>query len=117
MPHLLWGLWEVAVDVFLQVRGMSGRPFLVYVDSVPQEFVLQRWRLRHVPQLGGIGGPAEGLTVIVTGPTRWTSRISPSCPIPCCDSQHITQVGASGSLCRPSAKCSGPMPAVVQWHR
>ena len=32
--------------------------------------VPQRFRLRNLPGVDSIGGPAEGLTFIVTGPTR-----------------------------------------------
>ena len=41
--------------------------------------LVQRLYLRNVPALDDIGGPAEGCTCIVTGPTR---HVQQGCPGP-----------------------------------
>ncbi len=72
MPDLwerVTGLFAVTVDVFTQVSITSASA------STPRVAFnhpgLQRIRLRGVPAIDSVGGPAEGLTYIVTGPTRY----------------------------------------------
>ena len=72
MPDLwerVTGLFAVTVDVFTQVNTTSASA------STPRLALnhpgLQKLRLRGVPAIDNVGGPAEGLTYIVTGPTRY----------------------------------------------
>ena len=72
MPDLwerVTGLFAVTVDVFTQVSITSASA------STPRVAFnhpgLQKIRLRGVPAVDSVGGPAEGLTYIVTGPTRY----------------------------------------------
>ncbi len=72
MPDLwerVTGLFAVTVDVFTQVSTTSASA------STPRLALnhpgLQKLRLRGVPAIDSVGGPAEGLTYIVTGPTRY----------------------------------------------
>ncbi len=72
MPDLwerVTGLFAVTVDVFTQVSTTSASA------STPRLSLnhpgLQKLRLRGVPAIDSVGGPAEGLTYIVTGPTRY----------------------------------------------
>lgn len=71
MPDLwerVTGLYAVTVDVFTQVSitsvSASTEPIALNHPG------LQKLRLRGVPAIDSVGGPAEGLTYIVTGPTR-----------------------------------------------
>lgn len=63
------GLFAVTVDVFTQVRLTSA--FACTPRHAFHYPGLQKVRLRGVPPIDSVGGPAEGLTYIVTGPTRY----------------------------------------------
>ena len=75
MLDLLVGFVSVSLDVFLQVhlactasscpcRGTNQQPCLVIGMR------MQRIYLRNLPSVDKVGGPADGMTCIVTGPTR-----------------------------------------------
>ncbi len=74
MPDLLErvsGLFAVAVDVFTQVSVVKMSVLPQQVAHASVLVCIQKIRLRGLPAIDKIGGPAEGLTYIVTGPTRF----------------------------------------------
>lgn len=84
MLELLGGLLSVTFDVFTQACPLSTVPLKPCICHPRETHVLQKQKqadacmwvilqklsLRRLPSLADIGGPVEGCTCIVTGPTR-----------------------------------------------
>jgi hypothetical protein len=76
--NMLAALWhallfniKVALDVFFQVRQLR---VLWRQQLHLTQVSFQKFWMGHLGALDDVGGPAEGLTVMVTGPTRLVRR-------------------------------------------
>jgi len=74
---------------------------------VQQVSLAQKFYLRNVPSVDKVGGPADGLTCIVTGPTRSLPRRS---RLPPASAGHCRPAAPDGSAARAAAASGGRLP-------